>query len=138
MKQLLTFLCLFTIFSTTFAQKTAITGKVIDSKSKEPLAGVAIVAEDNTGVVTDDKGVYILELKSGVVGGGENRHPDFVGGTPGSGPRLGVVVPTLQSRPGCRLPHRRAAGLDWLNPVPETRKGDCHLSGNPPFLSRCD
>ncbi len=65
MKQLLTFLCLFTIFSTTFAQKTAITGKVIDSKSKEPLAGVAIVAEDNTGVVTDDKGVYILELKSG-------------------------------------------------------------------------
>ena len=50
---------------TAIAQKTAITGKVIDSKSKVPLTGVAVVAEDNTGAVTDVNGLYILDLKAG-------------------------------------------------------------------------
>jgi iron complex outermembrane receptor protein len=47
------------------AQKTAITGKVIDAKTKEPLTGVAVVADDKTGVTTDINGLYILEITAG-------------------------------------------------------------------------
>jgi outer membrane cobalamin receptor len=48
------------------AQKTAITGKVIDAKTKEPLIGVAVVADDKSGVTTDINGLYILDLTSGI------------------------------------------------------------------------
>jgi len=65
MKYLYMFVCFFALTYVANAQKTSITGKVIDSKTKMPLTGVAVVAEDNTGVVTDVNGVYILELKPG-------------------------------------------------------------------------
>ncbi len=47
------------------AQKTGVKGKVTDSKSTEPLVGVTVSAEDNTVVVTDIHGEYLLELKAG-------------------------------------------------------------------------
>lgn len=65
MKHYYVFLLFFVFSFVTNAQKTAITGIVIDSKSKVPLTGVAVVAEDNTGAVTDVNGLYILELKAG-------------------------------------------------------------------------
>ncbi|MFA5781445.1 MAG: TonB-dependent receptor [Bacteroidales bacterium] len=47
------------------AQKTAITGKVIDAKTKEPLIGVLVVADDKDGITTDINGNYLLELSPG-------------------------------------------------------------------------
>lgn len=65
MKQFYIILVVLGISTFTHAQKTAITGKVIDAKTKEPLIGVAIVIEDNTGITTDINGLYILELVAG-------------------------------------------------------------------------
>ena len=48
-----------------YAQKTAITGKVIDAKTKEPLIGVVVVADDKNGITTDINGNYLFEISAG-------------------------------------------------------------------------
>ena len=65
MKFFYSFLFFITLSAFTNAQKTAITGKVIDSKTKEPLVGVTVVADDINAVSTDIKGSYTLELTAG-------------------------------------------------------------------------
>jgi len=65
MKKFYLLLSFFAICLNPFAQKATVTGTVRDSKSNELLVGVAVVAEDNVGVVTDKNGAYILDLKVG-------------------------------------------------------------------------
>ena len=65
MKHAYVFLYLLMISLFVQAQKTSITGKVIDAKTKEPLIGVAVIVDDKSGVTTDINGLYILELTVG-------------------------------------------------------------------------
>ncbi|HNW97041.1 MAG TPA: TonB-dependent receptor [Bacteroidales bacterium] len=65
MKFFYSFLFFITLSAFTNAQKTAITGKVIDSKTKEPLVGVTVVADDINAVSTDINGFYTLVLIAG-------------------------------------------------------------------------
>src|SRR5690348_2662870 len=59
----LSFLCLF-LGAAVFAQKT-ITGKVIERKSSNPIAGVSIVEKGTqNGATTDDKGAFSITVKS--------------------------------------------------------------------------
>ncbi|MFH0865091.1 MAG: TonB-dependent receptor [Bacteroidota bacterium] len=60
----LTFL-FFSLSMLIFAQKATITGKVIDSQTKEALIGVAVVADDKNGITTDIHGSYVLYLDAG-------------------------------------------------------------------------
>lgn len=48
-----------------FSQKASVTGKVIDAQTKEPVVGVAVVADEKNGVITDVNGNFILELDPG-------------------------------------------------------------------------
>jgi outer membrane cobalamin receptor len=55
----------FSLSLLTFAQKASVTGKVIDSQTKEPLIGVAVMTDEKNGVTTDINGNFILELDPG-------------------------------------------------------------------------
>jgi iron complex outermembrane receptor protein len=60
------FVVLFLLCTIAFAQKTNVTGKVIDAKTSEALIGVNIEVEGSTnGTVTDFEGNYELEVAKG-------------------------------------------------------------------------
>lgn len=65
MKKVYTTIFFFLICALGFSQKASVTGKVIDAQTKEPLIGVAVVADDKTGVTTDINGNFILEVEAG-------------------------------------------------------------------------
>jgi len=66
LRQTVVFLFVFLSLSGTLAgQQAVITGIVSDSATNEPLPGVNVTVNKTTGVSTDDKGEYILELKPG-------------------------------------------------------------------------
>jgi len=65
MKKNYLILLLFAISAIVNAQKTAITGKVIDSKTKEELPGVIIVIDGKNGITTDVNGTYIIDVDVG-------------------------------------------------------------------------
>src|SRR4051812_18544852 len=67
MKIILSFFIFSTVFfsSTVFGQFT-ITGKVIDSTTKEPLYGASVFCQNTTsGTATNKQGEFSLQLKSG-------------------------------------------------------------------------
>lgn len=58
----------FFMISSAFAQEVTVTGKVVDSQSKEPLPGVSIVVDGTTiGTVTNFDGEYSIDVSTGVV-----------------------------------------------------------------------
>src|SRR5438270_230413 len=67
MKNIAIFLIIFLLFfsSIAFAQFT-ITGKVIDSTTREPLYGASVYCQNTTsGTATNKQGEFSLQLKSG-------------------------------------------------------------------------
>src|SRR5687767_10640017 len=48
-----------------FSQEAAIIGRVTDSKTKETLVGVSVVAQDGKGTTTDIDGNYTLKVQPG-------------------------------------------------------------------------
>lgn len=59
-------LCIILLISAvSIAQKAAIKGSIVDSKTKETLVGVSVIADEKTGTVTDVFGNYQLELEPG-------------------------------------------------------------------------
>ena len=58
----------FFMISSAFAQEVTVTGKVVDSQSKEPLPGVSIVVDGTTtGTVTNFDGEYTIDVNTGAV-----------------------------------------------------------------------
>lgn len=53
------------ICSGVYSQTSIVSGKITDKKSGETLIGVAIILEDNTGNVTNDKGEYEIKMNPG-------------------------------------------------------------------------
>ena len=62
-KSLLLVLLQILLFSVAFAQKKEITGKVVDASNGEPLAGVSILADQNTSpALTNNEGIYRISV----------------------------------------------------------------------------
>ena len=61
--QLLFSLCFLCVTQITIAQTVG--GKIIDAQTKQPIIGVTVVSENNTGVVSDLDGNYQLALSPG-------------------------------------------------------------------------
>lgn len=58
----------FFMISSAFAQEVTVTGKVVDSQSKEPLPGVSIVVDGTTtGTITNFDGEYTIDVNTGAV-----------------------------------------------------------------------
>ena len=57
---------LFTVFTVTgFSQTAKIEGKITDSKTGQPLAGVSVsIAASNKGVITNQDGHFIISISS--------------------------------------------------------------------------
>jgi outer membrane receptor protein involved in Fe transport len=66
MRFLSLFLALFIFSATAFAQKGKIEGKIIDTKTGQPLTGVSVIIKNsNKGVATDVDGRYIINAEPG-------------------------------------------------------------------------
>ena len=50
------------ICSGMYSQSSVVSGIITDKKTGETLIGVAIIFEDNTGIVTNDKGIYEIKI----------------------------------------------------------------------------
>jgi outer membrane cobalamin receptor len=57
-------LCFFLLLDYVFPQGTAIvTGRITDSETKKALAGATVYTDKNTGVISDKKGNYYIQLR---------------------------------------------------------------------------
>lgn len=65
MKHLYFSFLFFFVSFTILAQKSSVTGKVLDSQTNEPLIGVAVMSDEKNGVTTDINGSYVLLLDPG-------------------------------------------------------------------------
>jgi len=63
MKKYVLILILNAVIYLSSAQKTAvITGRITDSLSREPLIGAGVILADRTGTISDNEGVYLINV----------------------------------------------------------------------------